>query len=750
MEWTSHLRTNRLPRFALMLGVCLSLLDLWWHDALAGEAGVDLNGAVRDQRGEALTNASIFIYTAGPRLGAGILCPSCYADCRKTAQSGSEGKFKIESLSSNLVFQVLVIAPGHVPTLLNKVDPLNGPLEAVLKRRVATNIPPSQTILGRVLNAEKKPLPNAVVSVNSTTTGEVTSSRPPAGTDPLAITDEHGEFSLQSQGKFDAMSLKVEARGLAIGNFADVRPGAIRREFVLTTGASLTGRVLFQNQPLKDITIGVVGSDRSMGNFTGDFVIRTMENGRFLLANLPPNRNYDLYGEMASVQTFGSLPVRSIRLQGDGSETDAGDLVVKPGFRLSGQVKLADGAPTPEHTRVLLGRPAAWDTLTVELPADGYFEFTNVPAETVTLDTRVKGYRLSERNVSLDHLNPFQLVGRLSADRTNLMLLLEPGQNLRPDYSMPPEEERPNNLPLGGAEGKRTIPNAVTFSGQVLDAETKAPVPQFRITPGLQRNPSMKGWIEWYRGKTVEGTNGMFTLDYALKTGALVLMAEAEGYLPALSDPLTTGTKTSTIKLKQGTGPRGKLLLPDGKPADGVTVCYLAAREQATLTSEGVISVYRNREGSVTITDPEGEFDFPPKLGEGEIYAAGARGFGHCRTSELAAQGKLTLQPWGSVRGRLLQNAKPLAGEAVDLAWPIGGSMERPWFNLPGTRADEEGWFALEKVPPGELELRTRLPVGAGSGTGWTTQTQRKFTLKPGEQLVLGVVEKAPPPRERR
>jgi hypothetical protein len=191
-------------------------------------------------------------------------------------------------------------------------------------------------------------------------------------------------------------------------------------------------------------------------------------------------------------------------------------------------------------------------------------------------------------------------------------------------------------------------------------------------------------------------------------------------------------------------------LLPDGKPADGVTVCYLAAREHATLTSEGVISIYQNRDGSVTITDPEGEFDFPPKLGEGEIYAAGVRGFGHCRTSELAAQGKLTLQPWGSVRGRLLQNAKPLAGEAVDLGWPIGGSMQRPWFNLPGTRADEEGWFALEKVPPGELELRTRLPVGAGSGTGWTTQTQRKFTLKPGEQLVLGVVEKAPPPREGR
>jgi hypothetical protein len=717
----------------------------------AAETGVDLKGVAKDQAGNVLTNASIFVYTAGPRIGAGILCPSCYADCRKSAKSGPAGEFKIESVASNLVFQVLVLAPGHVPTFFNKVDPLKEPLEAVLKLRSATNAPPSQTILGRVLDGAKEPVANAVVSVSSTTVGDVTSSRPPAGTDPLAITDAHGEFSLQSQGKFDGMNLKIEAQALATGNFGGVRPGAVRREFVLTAGASLIGRVLFAGRPLRDVTIGVVGSDRSMGSFTGDFVINTMEDGKFLFVNLPPDRSYDLFGTMASVQAFGSLPVRGIRVKGDDSETDAGDLVVKPGLRLMGQVKLADESPIPEHTRLLLGRPAAWDSLTVELPPDGHFVFTNVPAETVTLDSRVPGYRISARNASLDQLNPFQLVGRLNADKTNLVLLLEPGENLRPDFSMPtPEEERPNNLALGGVEARRTIPNAVTFTGQVLDAETRSPLPQFRVTPGLQRVPNMKNWIQWYRGKAVEGTNGCFALDYALKSGALVLMAEAEGYLPAISDPLTVSKTNAAIQLRKGAGPHGKLLLPDGNPADGVPVCYLVASEQATLTGKGVISMSRDREGSLTITDPDGGFDFPPKLGEGEIFAAGARGFAHCRTSELAAQGKLTLRAWGSVRGRLWQNAKPLAGEAVDLGWPRGGSTERPWFNLHGTHTDEQGWFVLENVPPGELELTTRVPMGDGPGHGWTNQSQRKFTLMPSEDLDLGTVEKAPAPRAGR
>ena len=717
-------------------------LSSWCPTAFGEGLGVDLKGTVTDRENGGVTNASIFIYTAGPRLGAGLLCPSCYPDCRKSAKSGPRGAFTIESLSSNLLFQVLVVAPGHTPTFFNKVDPLNGPLEAVLPLRLGTNIPPSQTILGQVVNNRREPIRNAVVSVDSTTVGQMTSSRPPAGTDPLVITDDLGEFSLQSQARFDAMSLKIEAQALATGNFADVRPGQARREFMLTPGASLKGRVMYRNQPLGGITVGVVGADRTMGNFTGDFVICTSENGRFLFVNLPPSRRYDLYGLMESVHTFGALPVRTIQLGADGSETDAGDLVVEPGLRLAGKVQLSDGAAVPEHTRVLLGRSSAWDTLTLELPADGHFEFTNVPKETLTLDTRVNGYRFSDRNVSLDRLNPFQLIGQLNANITNLLVLLEPGENLRPDYALGPEEERPEKLPLGGAEAQRKMLNAVTFSGQVLDAETQSPLAQFRITPGLQRNPQMKSWVEWYRAKAVEGTNGQFSLQYALKTGALVVLAEAQGYLPAQSEGLTPTKTNGRILLKKGMGPRGKLLLPDGQPADGVTVCYLVAREQASLTGRDVISVYRNQEGSTTITDPSGQFDFPAKLGEGELFAVSSRGFAHGTTGELSSRGKLVLQPWGSVRGRLLQNSKPLAGEPVDIGWPREGSADRPWFNLPGARTDQDGQFSLEKVPAGELEIKTRVPLGAGS---WTSQTQRKFTLKPGEQLDLGAIEKAPP-----
>jgi hypothetical protein len=41
--------------------------------AAAAETGLDLTGEVKGKNGQAVANASIFIYTAGPRAGTGYL-----------------------------------------------------------------------------------------------------------------------------------------------------------------------------------------------------------------------------------------------------------------------------------------------------------------------------------------------------------------------------------------------------------------------------------------------------------------------------------------------------------------------------------------------------------------------------------------------------------------------------------------------------------------------------------------------------
>src|SRR5689334_18833342 len=70
------------------------------------QARPDLAGRVR--AGQDLPKATVFISTAGPKVGTSTFCPSCYADCRKNAKTDPQGAFKIESLDPQLLFRILV------------------------------------------------------------------------------------------------------------------------------------------------------------------------------------------------------------------------------------------------------------------------------------------------------------------------------------------------------------------------------------------------------------------------------------------------------------------------------------------------------------------------------------------------------------------------------------------------------------------------------------------------------------------
>jgi hypothetical protein len=357
------------------------------------------------------------------------------------------------------------------------------------------------------------------------------------------------------------------------------------------------------------------------------------------------------------------------------------------------------------------------------------------------------GYRPSLRNFSLDRLNPFGLTGRLDADKTDLTYLLDPGERLAGDFEVVPEPERPENLPLCGTEAARTNLHTWVITGQAVDAASKAAVPEFRITPGRQPFPGSS--VEWQPSRAATCTGGVYRVELARHAQAVVLLAEAEGFLPALSKPLATNQTTFDFQLNKGQGPRGVLLLPDGQPAAGIGVYYLGPQEQAALNKAGQISVYSyNSNPFKTLTDPEGAFEFPPKLPGGMVIAAGEAGFMRVNAAELAPDAKLTLQPWARIHGKLIKDGQPLAGEDVDLQAVETYSMNQPHLNLHGTRTDDEGGFVIEHVPPGKLQLVTRQKMG--QGPGWMSQPQYAFTAVPGADLDAGTVTKKQAPDLKR
>jgi thiol-disulfide isomerase/thioredoxin len=700
----------------------------------------DLVGIVQDEGGEPLPDATVFIFTAGPKKGAGVLCPSCYADCRKRAVTDREGKFTIESLDPELIFRVLVVAKDRQPEFAAEVDPASKELFVTLKPTRGGETT-DRRLRGRVLDPTGKPVAGAVVNIRGVTRERGTQFGGNTSIDPVAVSDDSGVFTINGREPFQAAGIDIEARGFAKAIFQKLATGDKIHELKLTEGTVIKGRVMKNGQPLVGVEVGVAGADRSSEVYVGDFRVATDANGQFLLVNLPPRTDYFLYGIMQSLGEQGSILAKRVRASEDGTTLDAGDLAVKPAFTVAGQVRLTDGKLLAANTHVMLGREEAWDTLRTEVDDDGGFRFTGVPAESVSLSIRAKGYRFSLRNRSLDPSYPNRLLGRVDADATNLVVELEPGamqNHLNGDAQLA------RNEPLHGAEPVLASEAGIKVTGTVVDADTQKPIAAFTIGEGRQ-SPYRQG-IEWSRTRRSEHQNGMFTVYLSPAPQAPALMVEAQGYRPMASGLIDTNGTNLTFALRKGRGPAGVIRNGDGTPASDVTV-YLTDMKNGVYVADEKLAVRENvyRGTRSTRTDSDGRFDFSADIDDFAIIVIAESGYAEGRIEQLDTHPEVRLQPYARIEGKLMIGTQPGSGESVRL-----GLAHIPYAYHPRsfpplslfltTRADAEGKFVFERVPPIAVEVYHE-PKVRDSGMGTIAQAQTtKFQLQPGEtrRLVLG------------
>ena len=698
----------------------------------------DLTGTVRAKWGGPLS-ATVFIATAGPKVGTSVFCPSCYADCSKKAASDESGAFKIESLNPQLRFEVLAVAKGYKPKSISKVDPVKGPIAFELEPAELADAAPDRSLRGRIVNAARKgePVEGAVVEMVGTRTREGGGSWGALkGIDPLAVTDKNGEFLITSKEPFEMMDIKVTARGLAPKNFNSL-PSGTPHELAMTSGGALSGRVLFEGEPLAGVSVGISGTERQAGEYLGHFEVATGSNGVFAFVNLPPNADFYIYGLMDSLKRFGAIPMRTIRTPGDGSATDLGDLEVKPAHRLAGRIVLSDGAPIPEKTRLVLGREEPWDVLQLTLDKDGNFDTAGIPSEPISVSVRVKGYYVSPQNRSMDPLNS-RILGRVDRDTTNLVFLLEKGAPIqRPFPSSGIVYERLEELPLHGTEGVVSHSQEWKISGRVVDQETQRPIASFRVSPA-QNSPYDRGIdMDWMR--SVAGTNGSYEVYVSKRFSQPVLKVEAEGYLPNAITVLPRDAADVDVALKKGSGPRGRVLSSDGAPVSGVTVLLLCdGSNQGGLDTKGELQAYGNT-GRLRVTDVDGQFDFKPEWGMNAVVASSSNGFALVSLDSLASNSAVVLQPYGIIRGTL--NRPKGLGTNEDLVisfanGPRGRIANLNYWNF--AASDSDGKFEFRCVPAGRVQISSRI-VHPDSHGSWETQPLQEVELRAGETVDVKI-----------
>ena len=419
----------------------------------AEAARPDLSGRVTGDDGTPVAKATVFVYSAGPKEGTSTVCPYCYPDCSKKAQTGADGRFRIESLDPRLRFRLLIVAGGHESKFETKVDPATGARQITLKPLSPEALHSTNRIAGLVIGEDGRPVVGAVISPQGVQRGNGTQW---GGTDefvdPVAVADDQGRFLLLCQATVETVYAEAEGPGAA-QRWVELKPG--RDHLIrMREGVAVAGRIQRDGQPVQDALVGLVTSDRLCGNFLRYDAIATDKDGRFALPNVTPEREFVVYVTIDSLHGHGAVPPKKFTTGPSGTTADLGALAVQPAHRIAGRVVLSDGKPVPPGTRLVLGREEAWDHAEALLDAEGRFEFQGVPAESVSLSLRIKGYKFSKRNPSLDWRNG-GVLGRVDRDLTNLTLLLEPGEwRYNGDEGEPPggREVQPRDKPLASAK----------------------------------------------------------------------------------------------------------------------------------------------------------------------------------------------------------------------------------------------------------------------------------------------------------
>ena len=386
-----------------------------------------VTGKVTDSAGRPLDHATVMVYHAGVKKGYSIFCPGCYTDCGKRTLTNASGAFSIGGLDADLWFELLIVHDGYTPTFLKKIDPLEGLIATVaLTARTPTG-DSGRVVRGRVVDSRGDPVRDAVVTPQGILLprGGETIYGTPAGLDPIAVTNEKGDFEIAYSDPALKMALMVEPRAMAPKPVI-LPTGPERHTVTVLDGAIVRGRLTENGKPVAGAEIGMsprqgwfgMANLTISGSFYEEMRIGTQEDGTFAITGVPFPEERNIYGKMESIASRGASAPIAVTTGHDGQEVDVGDMPISRGYRLRGKVVLSDQKPIPDGMTIFIASDFTRDAKTVPLAHDGTFEFLGLAAGNYSLGPAVRGYRLPKETAEVE--------ASVDRDLDDFLIVLDP------------------------------------------------------------------------------------------------------------------------------------------------------------------------------------------------------------------------------------------------------------------------------------------------------------------------------------
>ena len=285
---------------------------------------------------------------------------------------------------------------------------------------------------------------------------------------------------------------------------------------------------------------------------------------------------------------------------------------------------------------------------------------------------------------------------------------------------------------------------SVRLAGKAIDAVTKKPIEQtVRVRGVFSKNGSTSSYSS-------SGQRGSFTMNLGSTAGDytnFALTIEAPGY-----EVLTTNTPVSDLvsatnvyALTKAKMLEGIVVAPDGSPASKTELVVLEPSHSAYMDEPGKFrrsSSYYD----VMISDSQGRFELTSKTNADFVLAAHpTHGFAQIAMADFKKTNRITLQPWGQVKGvlRVGDKVEPEHYVAVHTHYVSDGYARRssmPLYLYYKQKPEADGQFVFDAVPPGERTVQLRYMWGDRDTGPYRLSHDVHVNVEPGKtnDVVIG------------